>query len=334
MSPETPILVIGSNSISGASFVKACLERGRAVIGVSRSEELSHCFLPYRWLESSEQERFSFHQINLNHDLSRLLEIVEKNRCERIVNFAAQSMVAESWDNPVHWYQTNIVANVCLHEGLRKFDFLKNYVHVSTPEVYGSCQGVVTEGAPFNPSTPYAASRAGCDLHLKTFSKRYGFPVTFTRAANVYGAGQQLYRIIPRTIMAVLTGEKLQLHGGGHSVRAFIHLDDVADATLRIMDHGRAGEVYHISTDHFISIRDLVAEICQQMGGAFESAVEVVDDRPGKDAAYLLDSSKCRTELGWKDSVDLDEGIAQVIQWAHRWVDELRKQPLKYLHKP
>jgi len=328
------ILIIGSNSISGAYFAKHCLDRGHQVLGVSRSAELEKCFLPYRWLSADKVNNFSFTQADINIDTPKIISIIQKDEIPYVVNFAAQSMVAESWLNPDHWYNTNVLANVRLHEQLRKLPFLKKYVHISTPEVYGSCEGNVTENQQFNPSTPYAASRAGCDLHLMTFFKQYDFPVTFTRSANVYGAGQQLYRIIPRTIMAVLTGEKLQLHGGGHSVRAFIHLDDVADATLRVMLDGISGSAYHISTDRFISIRDIVALICQAMGSSFEETVEIVDDRPGKDAAYLLDSSKCKEELGWKDKVSLEDGIDDVIKWARKFEMELREQPLKYIHKP
>lgn len=331
---STPILVIGSNSISGAFFIRHCLKLGLDVIGFSRSPELAPCFLPYRWLNEQTLSRFSFEQMDLNHHTNQFLRRAEEIGAEYVVNFAAQSMVAESWANPDHWYQTNVVANVRLHDGLRKIASLKKYVHISTPEVYGSCSGNVTESHPFNPSTPYAASRAAADLHLMTFFKQYRFPVVFTRAANVYGAGQQLYRIIPRTILAVLLGEKLQLHGGGHSVRAFIHLDDVADATFRVMQSGVPGEAYHISTDRFISIRDLVVMICQRMGASFEQCVEVVGDRPGKDAAYLLDSSKCRRELGWSDSVNLEQGIDEVIAWARQWIDEIKKHPLTYIHKP
>jgi len=328
------IVVIGSNSISGASFVRHCLKEGHSVIGMSRSEELNPCFLPYRWLPESDLQRFTYQQADLNHAIDRIEEVCVQEKPSHLVNFAAQSMVAESWANPDHWYQTNVVANVNLHERLRKMPFLEKYVHISTPEVYGSCSGNVTEDAVFNPSTPYAASRAGCDLHLMTFFKQYQFPVVFTRAANVYGPGQQLYRIIPRTILAVLFGKKLQLHGGGHSVRAFIHLDDVADATLRVALEGKPGDAYHISTDRFISIRDLVKMICERMGSSFEENVEVVDDRPGKDAAYLLDSGKCRSELGWQDRVGLEEGLDQVIAWAREWQEELRQQPLQYIHKP
>ncbi|MFQ3671289.1 MAG: GDP-mannose 4,6-dehydratase [Verrucomicrobiia bacterium] len=331
---HTPILVIGSNSISGAFFIRHCLRAGHQVIGFSRSPELAPCFLPYRWLESTALARFSFEQMDLNHHLDHFLNHAEATRAELVVNFAAQSMVAESWANPDHWYQTNVVANVRLHEGLRKLPSLKKYVHISTPEVYGSCSGNVTEDQPFNPSTPYAASRAAADLHLMTFFKQYHFPVVFTRAANVYGPGQQLYRIIPRTILAVLLGEKLQLHGGGHSVRAFIHLDDVADATYRVMQQGQPGQAYHISTDRFISIRDLVMMICERMGASFEACVDIVGDRPGKDAAYLLDSTRCRRDLGWTDTVSLEQGIDEVIAWARQWLAEIQKHPLRYIHKP
>ncbi len=331
---NAPLFVIGSNSISGASFIAGALRAGRQVVGVSRSQELHECFLPYRWLTAPQQENYRFQQCDLNHDTDGIVALWQENGAGTIVNFAAQSMVAESWLHPEHWYQTNVVANVRLHEALRKTGNLQKYVHVSTPEVYGTCSGTVTENEDYRPSTPYAASRAACDLHLMTFYKQYGFPVCFTRAANVYGAGQQLYRIIPRTILAVLTGEKLQLHGGGHSVRSFIHLDDVADATLRIANEGKPGEIYHLSTDRFVSIRELVEMVCKQMRTPFHSIVEVTEDRPGKDAAYLLDSAKCRKKLGWQDRVSLEKGIASVITWAETWRDTLTEMPLAYQHKP
>src|SRR2546430_2709346 len=229
------VLVLGSNSFSGASFVDFALSQGLEVVGASRSPEPHAAFLPYRWNGAAQRkDRFRFEQLDLNKDTDRIAALVESWRPDYVLNFAAQSMVAESWLYPEHWYQTNVVANVKLHEKLRRLDFIRKYVHISTPEVYGSCQGLVTESAPFNPSTPYAASRAACDLHLMTFFRQYRFPVVFTRAANVYGPGQQLYRIIPRTVLSIRMGRKLPLHGGGHSVRSFIHIRDVADGTLRV----------------------------------------------------------------------------------------------------
>ncbi|OGR62236.1 MAG: hypothetical protein A2X34_10745 [Elusimicrobia bacterium GWC2_51_8] len=242
-------------------------------------------------------------------------------------------MVAQSWEHPEHWYQTNVTGNVKLHDKIRHFGFLKKYIHVSTPEVYGNCAGKVTESTPFNPSTPYAASRAACDLHLRTFFSHYKFPVVFTRAANVYGPGQQLYRIIPRTILFIKLGRKIQLHGGGRSLRSFIHVRDMASATLKIAQAAPAGETYHISTDSHISIRQLVGIICKMMNGNFEECVEIVAERPGKDPAYLLDDRKLRNELGWKDCIALEQGIRETINWISDNFTELKKQQFEYIHK-
>lgn len=327
------IAVIGSNSFSGASFVRHCLEQGLEVLGASRSDELATCFLPYKWLAAEVQQGFRFVQADLNHDLDGLMTALEEFRPDYVVNFAAQGMVAQSWLIPEHWYQTNVVANVKFHDRLRKCAWLRKYVHVSTPEVYGSTSGLIDETAPFNPSTPYAASRASCDLHLRTFLNQHKFPVVWTRAANVYGRGQQLYRIIPRTILSIRLGQKLSLHGGGHSVRSFIHIGDVADATLRIARSAPPGECYHLSTPRNLSIRELVETICRTMGADFDSVVQVTDDRPGKDAAYLLDSTKVRRALAWQDAVPLEIGVAETIQWINDHEEEIRRQPLDYVHK-
>jgi dTDP-glucose 4,6-dehydratase len=334
MSDVKRIVVIGSNSFSGASFVSHCLREGWEVLGTSRSAEAHPVFLPYRWQSSPEElSRFSFAQLDLNLHTKELLDAIADFNAAYVVNFAAQSMVAESWEYPDHWYQTNVVANVRLHDGLRKMPGLRKYVHVSTPEVYGSCSGDVREDAPFNPSTPYAASRAACDLHLQTFIRQHNFPAVFTRAANVFGPGQQLYRIVPRTLLFLALGQKLQLHGGGHSVRSFIHIDDVSDGTLRAALSGEPGQVFHLSTKRTISIRDLVALMCDQAGVKFEDFAEIVADRPGKDSAYLLDASLARTKLGWQDRVTLEEGIADTKRWIDSNLETLRKQPMNYIHK-
>lgn len=326
------VLVIGSNSFSGASFVSWLLEQGHEVIGVSRSPEAHRVFLPYRW--AGNDRLFRFERIDLNHDLDALETLMRRERPPRVVNFAAQSMVGESWKYPDHWMMTNVVSAVRLHEMLRRLDFLERYVHVTTPEVYGSTEGFIKESAAFNPSTPYAVSRAAGDMSLRTFYEAYRFPVVFTRAANVYGPGQQLYRIIPRTILFLLLGRKLQLHGGGHSRRSFIHMRDVSDATWRIATRAPLGETYHISTNEIVTIRELVERICAKLGKSFEGSVEVVGERLGKDAAYMLESSKLRKDLDWKDNVTLDQGLDDCIEWVKSNLDELKQQPFDYVHKP
>jgi len=326
-------LIIGSNSFSGASMVRFLLEHGHEVLGVSRSDEPHDVFLPYKWL-SKGQDRFHFEKIDLNHNLNRLIELIHSHKPEYIINFAAQGMVGQSWQIPEHWYQTNIVAQVKLHDQLRKLEFLKKYVHVTTPEVYGSTKGWIKERFDFNPSTPYAVSRAACDLHLMSFFKAYGFPVVFTRAANVYGPGQQLYRIIPRSFLFAKTGQTLQLHGGGHSVRSFIHIQDVADATYKIARQGIPGTAYHISTRSTLSIRDLVKRIGDICKIDFQELAKAGQDRLGKDQAYLLDSSRVRKELEWSDCISLEQGLKETFTWIEDNLEQLVTEPQEYQHKP
>ena len=324
-------LVIGSNSFTGSHFVSHLLERGFEVVGVSRSEEPANVFLPHRWVPS---KKFEFHRIDLNHDLDALMEVVEIQESTHVVNFAAQGMVAQSWDYPTHWYQTNVVAQAALHDRLRCVDSLEKYVHVSTPEVYGNTEGWIAERFDFQPSTPYAVSRAACDLHLKAMHEAYGYPVVFTRAANVYGPGQQLYRIIPRTMLFARTGRQLQLHGGGVSRRSFVHVDDVAEATCLLALDGVPGLTYHISTESVVTIRRLVEQICDMVGTPFDELVEVTEDRLGKDQAYLLDSTRLRSDLGWVDRVDLVMGLNETLSWVDENLSLLDVSPLDYVHQP
>lgn len=325
------IIVIGSNSFSGSHFVDYVLEQRLEVIGISRSPESHPVFLPYK---KRKDAPFRFLQFDLNRDLAAIMKIINEFHPDYVVNFASQSMVAESWQNLEHWFQTNVVATIKFHDHLRKCDFLKKYVHISTPEVYGTCEGVVKENTSYNPSTPYAVSRAATDMSLMSFQRAYKFPVVFTRAANVYGPGQQLYRIIPRTILFFMIGRKLQLHGGGASMRSFIHIRDVADGTLRAARQAPPGEIYHFSTSRNISVRDLVELIAKQLNVDFDKNVDIVGERLGKDAAYLLDSSKAKETLGWRDQISLEQGIEETIAWVRDNLDILKKQPFDYIHKP
>jgi dTDP-glucose 4,6-dehydratase len=219
----------------------------------------------------------------------------------------------------------------CMNSAALKF--IKKYVHVTTPEVYGSTDGWIKENFVFAPSTPYAVSRAACDLHLMSFFKAYQFPVVFTRAANVYGPGQQLYRIIPRTMLYARLGKKMNLHGGGSSIRSFIHMDDVSMATLKIATEGNPGESYHISTNDTVSIRGLVEKICDLTKTSFSDLVNVSDDRLGKDQAYLLDSNKLRNDFSWQNEINLEEGLKDTLSWVDNNLDLLKKLPADYVHK-
>jgi dTDP-glucose 4,6-dehydratase len=324
------IAVIGSNSFTGVHFINHCLEQGAEVLGINRSPEGSRIFLPHL---DNDSKAYRFAQLDLNKDMTQILSEITDFQPEYVVNFAAQGMVGQSWQAPLDWFNTNTLAMVDLHDRLRKLKFLKRFLHSSTPEVYGSCSGLVPETAPFQPSTPYAVSKTACDMSLLTFHKVYDFPVVFTRSANVFGPSQQLFRIIPRSIIYFLTGRKLGLHGGGHSVRSFIHISDVVKGTLDILRRGTNGEVYHLATKRTISIRGLVEMIAEKLSVRFEDCVDVVGDRLGKDSAYLLDTTKVQEELGWEPTCTLEDGIDECIDWVKENLETINALPLEYVHK-
>jgi len=334
MTEKEKFVVIGSNSFSGACFSSYVLENNSyaELIGISRSPEYKDCFLPYKQRNAS---RFSFHQLDLNKDLIKIVEVIREFRPDYIINFSAQGMVAQSWDQPAQWFHTNCLSIMALVNKLKDDNYLKRFVQISSPEVYGSCSGRVDETTPLNPSTPYAASKASGDLSLAPYFKNYNFPLIYTRATNVYGSYQQLYRIIPRTILYIKMGRKIQLQGGGKALKSYIHINDVANATLKVAQKGTNGEIYHISPDgNGISIYNLVEKIAARLDKKIEDYIEIVEDRKGQDAAYIIDSFKIRNELGWESKINLEEGIDEVIAWIDKYFEELIQLPQEYIHKP
>ena len=327
------ILVLGANSFSGQDFVDLLLDSpDYRVIGISRSAERSALFLRYR--ERKDLLRYSYHQLDLNGDNAEILKICDVEKPEYVVNFAAQSEVAPSWDHPEHWFETNTVALAKLVNHWRKKEYIKRYLHISSPEAYGSCSGTVKEGTPDNPSTPYAASKAAADFLLSTYFKQFNFPMLTVRATNVYGARQQLFKIIPRTVIYLKLGKKIELHGGGKAVKSYIHIRDVSHGELAILEKGKLGQLYHLSPDEGIAVRDVVKIICETMGKPFSECTTEVAERPGQDAAYVIDSSLARTELGWSPKISMNEGLKDVSEWVGEYWSDIEKQPLAYQHKP
>jgi dTDP-glucose 4,6-dehydratase len=266
-------LILGSNSFYGSNFAKLVREKGDAVVSFPRPE----------W--DFTQKHVLIHDVQIDY----------------VVNFVSKNLVAQSWDDPVGYLQTNVVALANVLEEARKFSF-KKFVHVSTPEVYGSVDAWITEDQPFNPSTPYAVSRAAGDMMLKAFYKAYEFPMCITRTANIYGPGQPNHRIVTRAIECKKRGDTLLLDGSGNSVRCFIHVRDACEATYLVAKQGKLGETYHISGWTPLFIRQLV----ELIGCKWAKAPE----RLGKDYAYMLDSTKIR-KLGWQDKINLMEGLAE-----------------------
>ena len=332
MSNKRKIVVIGSNSFSGSDFIDLLLDDERnEVIGISRSPEKSALFLPYK---RRQKANFRFYQMDLNKHMPQIIELLDSFEPEYVVNFAAQSEVAPSWEHPEQWFQTNVVALSKLTNALKDRESLKCYVHISSPEVYGTCEGRVTESAPMNPSTPYAASKAAADLFLSTLVKNFQFPLITIRSTNVYGAHQQLFKIIPRSVIYLKMGKKIQLHGGGVAVKSYIHIRDISRGELAAMEKGRPGTIYHLSPDRGYAVRDIVRTICDLMSHDFEASTVAMGERLGQDAAYVIDSTRAREKFGWAPKISLEEGLAEVIAWVKDNWEQIQKEPLEYVYKP
>lgn len=295
------ILVVGASSFYGSVFCNVARQAGHDLVELSRPE----------------------YDLNLNLPEKAYREVQAGAR--RVVNFAALNMVGESWSFAPAYYLTNVVGIARLAEALERGG-AELFVQVSTPEVYGAARQRLGPDEPFEPSTPYANSRAAADRHLALMFSRTGFPVCFTRTVNIYGPHQQAYRIVPKTAIRALSGTKLLLHGGGVSERSFIHSWDAARAVLRVLEDGVAGRTYHISGAPPISIRELVQRVCQALGRNFYEVVEDAPDRPGKDPVYLLDDTKTREELGWSPEISLEDGLAATLEWVRHNLSRLREE--------
>lgn len=323
-------VVIGSNCFTGSHIVDALLDdRDNQVVGVSRSPEHKGFFLPYKQRPTTE---FRFHQIDIVRRFDELTRLLDEVKPLVVINVAALSQVALSHERPAEYFETNTLAAVRLCNYLRTCSYLERYVHVSSAEIFGSCMKPVKEDAPFRPSTPYAVSKAAADMYLNTLLQNFNFPVTITRSTNVYGKHQQLYKIIPRTVIYLKLGKTIELHGGGKAMKSFIHIRDVVRGVMLAIERGKPG-TYHFTVASDQTVTDVVCQICRWMGYDFESATRVVGERLGQDPRYWLDCSKAKQELGWAARVPFEQGVREVLEWIESNWAAIQQESLVYIHK-
>lgn len=322
-------LIIGSNSFYGSHFVKLLLKKKYNVIGISRSKIKKNSFLPF----DKNSKNFKFLKLDLNTQLKVILKTIKEFKPNYIINFSSQSMVNESWKTPQDWFMTNSYSVPYLYSELNNLKFKFRLVHISTPEIYGSTKNLISENEKINPSTPYAISRVNADFFLKSLNKQFNFDFIGTRAANIYGEFQDLYRIIPRTIFSIINNQKINLHGGGKSIRSFIHIDDVCEGTYLLMKKkDTKGEFYHLSSNELISIKKLIQKICNIYNYDYSNLVRETNDRIGKDKFYKLKTEKIK-KLGWKPKISLEEGIKRTGDWLKKNNKNFLKKDLIYIHK-
>ena len=323
------IIVIGSNSFSAGSLIDLLLVKKFKVYGISRSKLNNKKFLRF----NHKNKNFTFKKLDLNKDHNKIITLIKKVKPAYIINFASQSMVGQSWDTASDWFYTNSFSTVKLYDSISKIKENIKLIHISTPEIYGNLKSVTSENHNYNPTTPYAVSRVTADQYLKILCDRKKIKYCSIRASNVYGQYQRLYRIIPKTIISILNKEKLKLDGGGHSKRNFIHIDDVSEATYKVIKNGKNGQIYHVSSNEIISIRNLVKFICLKMNYNFSKLVKISPERPGKDKFYILSNKKLKKDLKWNSKITLDEGINRCIDWIKKDLNSFSKLDENYIHK-
>jgi dTDP-glucose 4,6-dehydratase len=236
---------------------------------------------------------------------------------DAVVHYAAESHNDNSLDDPRPFLDTNIVGTYTLLEAARRHN--RRFHHISTDEVYGDLElddpNRFTETTPYNPSSPYSSTKAGSDLLVRAWVRSFGVQATISNCSNNYGAYQHVEKFIPRQITNVLRGQRPKLYGSGQNVRDWIHANDHSSAVLTILDKGAIGETYLIGADGEKNNKDVVELILTQLGQPAD-AYDHVNDRPGHDLRYAIDSSKLRRELGWAPSYsDFEAGLADTIRW-------------------
>ena len=304
-------LVTGGAGFIGSNFVRHVLEHTDASVTVLD-------LLTYAGNRESLQglplDRFTFVQGDICD--ARLVEQLVVNS-DAVVHFAAESHNDNSLLDPSPFVTTNLVGTYTLLEAVRRHGV--RYHHISTDEVYGDLEldtaTRFTEATPYNPSSPYSATKAGSDLLVRAWVRSFGVRATISNCSNNYGPFQHVEKFIPRQITNVLDGGRPKLYGAGTNVRDWIHADDHSSAVLRILAEGRIGETYLIGADGERDNREVVQTILELLGQP-RDAYDHVNDRPGHDMRYAIDSSKLRTELGWRPAYpDFGAGLAATIDW-------------------
>jgi dTDP-glucose 4,6-dehydratase len=322
------LLVTGGCGFIGSNFIRYVLEHYQPEI-ITNVDALTYAGS----LESTTDflpefgDRYEFFHSDIA-DFEKMDEILSKHSYFAVVNFAAESHVDRSIASPENFIHTNIVGTSNLLDAARRHG-VKRFVQISTDEVYGSLgeTGRFTEQSPIDPSSPYSASKASADLLVLAAHQTYGQDVVVTRCSNNYGPYQFPEKLVPLAIVRALVGEPVPVYGDGLNVRDWIHVEDHCAAVFDVLMQGRAGEIYNVGADTERKNLDLVRTILAHLGKG-EELIEFVRDRPGHDRRYAIDSSKIHAEIGWKPLHNLEQGLAETIEWYRQnepWWREVQR---------
>ena len=297
------------------------------VIGIGRNPLRPEPFS----LNVDKRPRFAYHAFHVTYELDSVMEVLDRERPQVIVNYAAQGEGAVSWKKSWRFYETNAMGLARLTEELMSRDYLERFIQIGTSELYGSVDVAATESTPIQPTSPYAASKAAFDMHLISVSRVLKFPMNIIRPSNAYCPGQLLHRVIPKAVVCGLTGHKLPLHGGGRAEKSYMHARDLARAIHLVAEKAPLGTVYNAGPREPTSIRRVVELTAEALGIPFEALCEITGDRLGQDSRYWLDSSAIKSDVGWEPEIGWAKGLGEMVAWGRRYLDELRAWPMDYV---
>lgn len=299
----------------------------KKVIGIGRNPLRPEPFS----LNIDKQAKYSYHAYHITYELDLLLELLDREKPEIIINYAAQGEGAVSWKHSWRFFETNSMALARLSEALMKRSWLERFIQIGTSEMYGSVDHATKEDEPIKPTSPYAASKVAFDMYLVSVHKFSKFPMNIIRPSNAYCPGQLLHRVIPRAVMSGLLGKKLPLHGGGRAEKSYIHARDLGRAIHMVVEKAPLGTIYNVGPLQPTAIRTLVEKTAVALNMKFEDLCEITDDRLGQDSRYWLDSSAIKRDLGWEPQIGLEEGLAEMVEWGRTYLEQLRNWPVDYV---
>ena len=332
------ILVTGGAGFIGSNLIRTLLTDPACEARIVNMDALTYAGNEASLADMAEHPRYAFEHVDIR-DKRGVERVFADHGIDTVIHLAAESHVDRSIDEPLPFVTTNVVGTGVLLDAAREAWGARTDVlfhHVSTDEVYGSlgAEGLFDEASPYDPRSPYAASKAASDHLVRAYGHTYGIPVTLSNCANNYGPYQFPEKFIPLLILKLMDGSPLPIYGDGSNIRDWMHVEDHARALWTIVKGGRAGQTWTVGARNELSNLDVAKRLCTifaaQTGEdpqALIARIAFVADRPGHDARYGIDPTRIESELAWKPEIAFDEGLAQTVAWIREhptWIAGIR----------